>query len=69
MTKKDFIAIGDIFKAEFGRLHPLEDGTREVLKSLLGDFVELFQADNPHFKADRFRAYVAGECGPNGGAK
>lgn len=57
MTKKHFIALADAIK---------EDGTFSEDQILtLADFCE---SQNPHFNDTRWRAYIKGEGGPNGGA-
>jgi len=76
MTKKHFIALANMLKhtkpstrefdpkqADFihGQLTLWED-LREVL-------AEFCASQNPHFNRERWLAYIADECGPNGGRK
>lgn len=61
MSKKHFIALAD-FLRERG-LHTVI--TRPVVEAL-ADFCE---TQDPAFMRDRWLAYVAGECGPNGGKR
>ncbi len=72
MSKKNFIALADLVQA----LPMAEDqaaieymGAKwiraDVLKRRLADFCA---SQNPRFNRERWLAYIAGECGPNGGA-
>jgi hypothetical protein len=63
MSKKDFIALAD-------ELRPLMKD--EAPYSRVGPFVidalcRFMRTQNANFKEDRWRAYLAGKCGPNGG--
>ena len=70
MTKKDFIALAD-------ELRPVLDGviaTHETGKKtvyiedrIINALCRFLAAQNPQFKEDRWRAYLAGEVGQNGG--
>ena len=70
MTKKHFIALADAireynrnaFKAGSNTVSPLQFGHTQLL--VLADFCA---ASNPRFNRERWLAYIAGECGPNGG--
>jgi hypothetical protein len=55
MSKKDFIRLADYLR----HVHLSE----EALKAIC-DFCK---ASNPRFMENRFRDYLAGLCGPNGG--
>lgn len=64
MTKKHMIKLADAIK----RMPINEDGTtvnREAVIKALADFCA---EQNSQFKRDRWHSYIAGECGPNGGA-
>ena len=69
MTKKHFIALADAVK-EYndtgiaGELpySPFNEAQIEVL----ADFC---QSQNTNFNRERWLAYIAGECGPNGGRR
>ena len=50
-SQKHYIAVADIFR-NFGGTHTLE-ATRTIL-ALLNDFVEMFEAGNEKFNADKF---------------
>lgn len=58
MTKQHFIALADSIRA---------DGTfTEAQIQTLADFCA---AQNSAFNRERWLAYVAGDCGPNGGKR
>lgn len=57
MTKKHFIYLAQCIKAD--REH-FDDTALDVLEGFCRTF-------NPAFNASRWRAYIAGTCGPNGG--
>jgi hypothetical protein len=68
MTKKHFIALADAIKrhdqrvARAGEDHLFQQEQLNVL----ADFCKQV---NPHFNRERWLAYIAGECGPNGGLR
>lgn len=55
MTKKDFIALADALRG------------LEVSEEVLQVLCNFMRAENATFMEGRWRAYLAGECGPNGG--
>lgn len=65
MSKQDFIALADALRGQ----RPFPDGCREHdqwehdCKAISG----VCKRANSAFKEDRWFAYIAGECGPNGG--
>jgi hypothetical protein len=59
MSKKHFIALADMI-----RLNP--DAWQDWQKDILASFCA---SQNPKFNRERWLDYVAGKCGPNGGAK
>ena len=65
MSKKDFIALADVIKNENAKNpfwnHEFEPAQIEAL----ADFC---QSQNPNFKRERWLEYIAGKCGPSGGA-
>jgi hypothetical protein len=68
MTKKHFIALADRIK-DANRTAENDStmkGYRFSLQNInvLADFC---QSQNPRFNRKRWLAYIAGECGPNGG--
>lgn len=60
MSKKDFIALADAVKW-LSAGDPLSPNQLYVL----ADFCK---QQNPRFNRERWLSYIAGECGPNGGA-
>lgn len=67
MSKKDFIIIAD--ELRFG---VAGDGPENLSKwdaeAAAAALCRAFRRLNPQFKEDRWREYLAGRCGPNGGA-
>ena len=68
MTKKDYIAIGNELR-EARALMVASDYDTDGIDKAIDCLVRVFRRDNPAFKEDRFRDFVAGRCGPNGGAR
>lgn len=67
MSKKDFIALADAIKAYQNLTSeglPLMQIFTDNQIKMLADFC---QSQNPRFNRYRWLAYIAGECGPNGG--
>lgn len=64
MTKKNFIELANVIR-KHNKTYPANAFTIGQI-SVLGDFC---QAQNVNFKADRWQAYIKGECGPNGGKR
>jgi len=68
MSKKDFIALADAIR-EYQNLPsqglPLINVFTDNQIKMLANFCE---SQNPRFNRYRWLAYIAGECGPNGGA-
>lgn len=62
MSKKHFIALANEFKPVLAGFRPIDP--TDVVEAL----VRFCGAQNPQFNEARFRSYIAGECGPNGGA-
>ena len=69
MTKKHFIALADVIReTEKGITRGLFSG--EEAKELYRINLAAFCASlTPRFKRERWLAYIADECGPNGGRK
>ena len=72
MSKKDFIALADMIRyhrvdtcKNYGPEKVQSHSFNTLAISALADFCA---SQNPRFKRDRWLAYIAGECGPNGGA-
>lgn len=68
MSKKDFIALADAIKENnrFDGPGTLRGMFSDEQLNVLADFC---QSQNSNFKRDRWLSYIAGECGPNGGAR
>jgi hypothetical protein len=61
MTKKHFIALADAIRVF------READARAFNKEQLEVIADFCQSQNPRFNRERWLAYIAGECGPNGG--
>ena len=72
MTKKHFIALADSLRLQ-KPLKPCPLGNEYFLgalrqwESMRNDLANFYQSQNPNFNRERWLAYIAGECGPNGG--
>ena len=70
MSKKDFVALADTIRAfnsdAVGRAHYKDAPyfSTDQINTLAG----FCQSQNSRFKKDRWLSYIAGECGPGGGA-
>lgn len=64
MTKRHFIALADAVR----NLSTHDDGESLELAHVIETLADFCQSQNPNFNRERWLAYVAGECGPNGGA-
>jgi hypothetical protein len=66
MSKKHFIALADAI-----RNHNDYPGDPSLVKPFdryhLNTIATCLQEQNPNFDRQRWLAYIAGECGPNGG--
>lgn len=73
MTKKHFIALADCMR----RLKPvglIEDKGQALAahaqwKDTVQALADFCQSQNSQFNRSWWLAYIAGECGPNGGAR
>lgn len=72
MSKKHFIALADTIREYNKAAFP--SGTN-IASPLQFDCTQLYalanfcQSQNPRFNRQRWLDYIAGECGPNGGAR
>lgn len=68
VTKKDFIRIANQIIAH-NREYKAKDMSSDKLfqEEHLQTLAVVFKAINPAFKPQRWRDYVSGLCGPNGG--
>jgi hypothetical protein len=65
MSKKHFIALADELRqwhSDFVRNHG-----QQAYDSMVDLCVSFCRSQNYRFDTDRFRGYVAGDCGPCGG--
>jgi hypothetical protein len=67
MSKKHFIALADSLKRERAHWEMLYGP--DSFSELLTFTIRFCAEQSPRFNAARFRDYVYGECGPNGGAR
>jgi len=68
MTKKDFIALADALRETLIQATD-ENGSDLVNREdVIDDLVDFCKQQNPNFMENRWRDYLAGNCGKNGGA-
>jgi len=65
MSKKHFIALADRIKEHNRTCNHGEQFSDEQLDTLAA----FCRSQNSNFKTDRWLDYIAGKCGPNGGAR
>lgn len=70
MTKKHIIALADVIR----RANSVPSDTRpgetveHFTRHAINELADFCQKQNPAFKRSRWMDYLAGKCGPNGGA-
>ena len=62
MNKKDFIALADLI-----RNYKVDDAGNAIVP--LDELADFCAKSNSAFKRGRWLEYIAGRCGPNGGAR
>ena len=70
MTKKDFIALADAIREYNAGFQPYTNPAGSTVPftfQQLNALADFCQSQNPNFKRSRWLAYIAGECGKNGG--
>jgi hypothetical protein len=67
MTKKHFIALADAIR-EHNSI-AVNNGDTPFTASQLETLADAFQHENSNFMRERWLAYVAGQCGKNGGTR
>ena len=68
MTKQHFIALADSIRAFNDKSDPEGITSHQPMNSLhLRMLADFCAAQNPAFNRSRWLAYLAGDCGPNGG--
>lgn len=82
MSKQDFIQLADVIRkpgevpasitrvlVQNGISGPFAaDLTRSIVAAITDDLADFCQSQNGQFKRHRWLNYIAGTCGPNGGA-
>lgn len=63
MSKKDFIALADAIRTHNER------SPEPFTPAQIDALAKFCRGQNYNFKWDRWTEYIAGKCGPNGGAK
>ena len=63
MSKKDFIALADII-----RKVNADDSATPFTDFQIDELADFCQSQNPNFDRYRWLDYIAGRCGPSGGA-
>lgn len=64
MSKKHFIAIANAIRIHNSHADITDMFSRAQLETL----ADAFKRENSNFMRERWLDYIAGECGPNGGA-
>lgn len=65
MSKKHFIALADMIRMANRNTEP--EGLGYWDSAHIQQLASFCQGINPNFDRARWLAYIAGECGPNGG--
>ena len=68
MTKQHFIALADTLRDLAPTGERMTDAAIEQYDMTVRALADFCATQNPVFNRERWLAYVAGECGPNGGA-
>ena len=70
MSKRDFVSLADAIRQDLcGFRMVYDENTPDVSVAKVVDMLARFcKHQNYAFKEDRWRSYLAGECGPSGGA-
>lgn len=67
MSKKDFVALADALRPVLFGAND-SDVSEFAKNSVINALARFCGEQNPNFKEDRWRDYLAGKVGPNGGA-
>lgn len=74
MTKQDFIALANVLRVKLRpQTVPAESrdwtrGRKDQFDDTVRMLADHCAASNPRFNRSRWLAYIAGDCGPSGGA-
>lgn len=66
MSKKHFIALAEMIIG-YNEILPAGIPQHMFCSGQISALADFCQAQNPNFNRERWLAYIAGECGPNGG--
>jgi len=69
MTKKNFVALADVIRNHNALLDCTRNPGYSTMRYNVAQIASLAgfcQSQNPNFNRERWLAYIAGECGPNG---
>ena len=69
MTKKTFIALADSIRRANSIVTPEGEPVEHFTRYALSELADFCAAQNPAFNRERWLAYIAGDCGPNGGKR
>ena len=73
MSKKDFIHLADVVKSyepiNLRQQDARASAEHRMWETMRDGLASFCAGQNPRFMRDRWLAYIAGECGPNGGAR
>lgn len=61
MTRKDYVSTAEILNTHRDSIMALGDDGGEVFQNLVLSFIEMFEADNERFMADKFDDACWGE--------
>ena len=67
MTKKNFVALADSIREHNSSGYVDRPGFNLFDQQHLNSLAAFCASQNPNFNRERWLAYIAGECGPNGG--
>lgn len=68
MSKKHFVAMANMIR-EHNRVSVNNDSYTTFTADQICALADFCRSQNYNFKGERWVQYIAGECGPNGGAR
>ena len=69
MSKKDFIALADAIRESNERFESGAVTAKRFTEEHCCVLADFCQSQNRNFMRERWLDYIAGKCGPNGGAR
>ena len=69
MSKKDFIALADAVREANERWERGAVTAQRFTEGHICELADFCESQNPAFNRSRWLEYIAGKCGPNGGAR